>query len=88
MMHGLIEKLFYFLWLIWDATMISQNNSTYTPQSNPPCPTLFVANLGPKCSEQELAQVFSRLQVTYIHLCLFLIIFFYLLQFLQACFCM
>ncbi|XP_064981355.1 RNA-binding protein L isoform X1 [Musa acuminata AAA Group] len=36
------------------------NNSTYTPQSNPPCPTLFVANLGPKSSEQELAQVFSR----------------------------
>ncbi|THU46957.1 hypothetical protein C4D60_Mb09t10420 [Musa balbisiana] len=30
------------------------NNSTYTPQSNPPCPTLFVANLGPKCSEQDL----------------------------------
>ncbi|KAK6923070.1 RNA recognition motif domain, partial [Dillenia turbinata] len=27
----------------------------------PPCPTLFVANLGPTCSEQELIQVFSRL---------------------------
>ncbi|KAL3526802.1 hypothetical protein ACH5RR_011458 [Cinchona calisaya] len=25
-----------------------------------PCPTLFVANLGPTCSEQELIQVFSR----------------------------
>ncbi|RRT63238.1 hypothetical protein GW17_00005496 [Ensete ventricosum] len=41
--------------------MIAQNNSsTYAPQSNHPCPTLFVANLGPSCSEQELAQVFSR----------------------------
>ncbi|XAR57775.1 hypothetical protein NMG60_11026032 [Bertholletia excelsa] len=25
----------------------------------PPCPTLFVANLGPSCSEEELLQVFS-----------------------------
>ncbi|KAL3640286.1 hypothetical protein CASFOL_015254 [Castilleja foliolosa] len=25
-----------------------------------PCPTLFVANLGPTCSEEELTQVFSR----------------------------
>ncbi|XP_008778277.1 U2 small nuclear ribonucleoprotein B'' isoform X2 [Phoenix dactylifera] len=36
------------------------NSSTYVPQNNPPCPTLFVANLGPACSEQELTQVFSR----------------------------
>ncbi|XP_065875495.1 RNA-binding protein L [Euphorbia lathyris] len=28
--------------------------------SAPPCPTLFVANLGPNCMEQELIQVFSR----------------------------
>lgn len=28
----------------------------------PPCPTLFVANLGPNCSEQELTQVFSRFE--------------------------
>ncbi|WCJ31217.1 RNA-binding (RRM/RBD/RNP motifs) family protein [Euphorbia peplus] len=28
--------------------------------SAPPCPTLFVANLGPNCTEQELIQVFSR----------------------------
>uniref|UniRef100_A0A516IJG3 RRM domain-containing protein n=1 Tax=Turnera subulata TaxID=218843 RepID=A0A516IJG3_9ROSI len=27
--------------------------------SAPPCPTLFVANLGPNCTEQELIQVFS-----------------------------
>lgn len=30
-------------------------------QNNTPCPTLFVANLGPTCTEQELIQVFSRL---------------------------
>ncbi|PWA43848.1 RNA-binding (RRM/RBD/RNP motifs) family protein [Artemisia annua] len=28
--------------------------------SAPPCPTIFVANLGPACTEQELSQVFSR----------------------------
>ncbi|XP_071703262.1 uncharacterized protein [Rutidosis leptorrhynchoides] len=28
--------------------------------SAPPCPTIFVANLGPTCTEQELTQVFSR----------------------------
>ncbi|KAK9285755.1 hypothetical protein L1049_024955 [Liquidambar formosana] len=32
----------------------------HVPQNAPPCPTLFVANLGPTCSEQELMQVFSR----------------------------
>ncbi|KAJ0983864.1 hypothetical protein J5N97_002220 [Dioscorea zingiberensis] len=36
------------------------SNSTYAPQSNEPCPTLFVANLSPTCSEQELTQVFLR----------------------------
>ncbi|XP_024975167.1 uncharacterized protein LOC112513206 [Cynara cardunculus var. scolymus] len=28
--------------------------------SAPACPTIFVANLGPACTEQELTQVFSR----------------------------
>ncbi|XP_030475286.2 RNA-binding protein L isoform X1 [Syzygium oleosum] len=28
--------------------------------SAPPCPTIFVANLGPRCTEQELIQVFSQ----------------------------
>ncbi|XP_073060507.1 uncharacterized protein [Primulina eburnea] len=28
--------------------------------NNTPCPTLFVANLGPTCSEEELNRVFSR----------------------------
>ncbi|KAK9163852.1 hypothetical protein Syun_004754 [Stephania yunnanensis] len=32
----------------------------YVPQNNTPCPTLFVANLGQTCTEQELNQVFSR----------------------------
>jgi len=36
-----------------------QDPSTFVPQNNPPCPTLFVANLGPACSEQELIDVFS-----------------------------
>ncbi|RZC66916.1 hypothetical protein C5167_010615 [Papaver somniferum] len=30
------------------------------PKNGTPCPTLFVANLGPTCSEQELNHVFSR----------------------------
>lgn len=30
------------------------------PQNVTPCPTIFVANLGPTCTEQELIQVFSR----------------------------
>ncbi|KAK4262325.1 hypothetical protein QN277_027899 [Acacia crassicarpa] len=36
------------------------NNSSRIPQNVNPCPTLFVANLGPSCTEQELIQVFSR----------------------------
>jgi len=31
------------------------------PGSNPPCSTLFVANLGPTCTEEELTQALSRL---------------------------
>ncbi|KAK1388506.1 hypothetical protein POM88_016684 [Heracleum sosnowskyi] len=31
-----------------------------TPRNVTPCPTLFVASLGPTASEQELVQVFSR----------------------------
>ncbi|KAI3462738.1 hypothetical protein Pfo_019401 [Paulownia fortunei] len=31
-----------------------------TKSNGTPCPTLFVANLGPTCSEEELMQVFSR----------------------------
>ncbi|GFP78945.1 RNA-binding protein with multiple splicing [Phtheirospermum japonicum] len=31
-----------------------------TKSKGMPCPTLFVANLGPTCSDEELTQVFSR----------------------------
>ncbi|GLJ43550.1 hypothetical protein SUGI_0906000 [Cryptomeria japonica] len=34
--------------------------STSATGGNPPCPTLFIANLGPTCSEDELTQVLSR----------------------------
>lgn len=30
------------------------------PGSNPPCSTLFVANLGPTCTEEDLTQLLSR----------------------------
>ncbi|XP_050208306.1 U1 small nuclear ribonucleoprotein A isoform X2 [Mercurialis annua] len=35
-------------------------NINFNNASAPPCPTLFVANLGPSCTEQELTQVFMR----------------------------
>ncbi|XP_020978608.1 U2 small nuclear ribonucleoprotein B'' 2 isoform X1 [Arachis ipaensis] len=35
-------------------------STPYIPQNSTPCATLFVANLGPSCNEQELMQVFSR----------------------------
>ncbi|CAH9146458.1 unnamed protein product [Cuscuta epithymum] len=35
-------------------------NESNANKNAPPCPTLFVANLGPNSSEQELNQVFSR----------------------------
>uniref|UniRef100_A0A5B7BM17 RRM domain-containing protein n=1 Tax=Davidia involucrata TaxID=16924 RepID=A0A5B7BM17_DAVIN len=35
-------------------------SAAHVPQNVFACPTLFVANLGPTCSEQELIQVFSR----------------------------
>ncbi|KAL6603195.1 hypothetical protein ACP70R_043556 [Stipagrostis hirtigluma subsp. patula] len=41
------------------SAALSKDPSTFAPQNNPPCPTLFVANLGPTCSEQELIDVFS-----------------------------
>lgn len=42
------------------AAKLSAVSSTRSVQNNAPCPTLFVANLGPTCTEQELTQVFSR----------------------------
>ncbi|CAA0814342.1 Nicotinate phosphoribosyltransferase 2, partial [Striga hermonthica] len=35
-------------------------NKASTKSNGIPCPTLFVANLGPTCSEEELMQAFSR----------------------------
>lgn len=45
-----------------DANLKLSNKSStpYVPQNNNPCPTLFVANLGPNCTEQGLTQIFSR----------------------------
>ncbi|KMT09741.1 hypothetical protein BVRB_6g127240 isoform A [Beta vulgaris subsp. vulgaris] len=43
-----------------NAPKSSHSSASHVPQDNPPCPTIFVANLSPKCSEQELIQVFSR----------------------------
>ncbi|KAF9621616.1 hypothetical protein IFM89_024562 [Coptis chinensis] len=37
-----------------------KSSTPYIPQNSTPCPTLFVANLGPTCAEQELIEVFSR----------------------------
>lgn len=41
------------------STSLSKDPSSFAPQNYSPCPTLFVANLGPNCSEQELIDVFS-----------------------------
>nr|CAD1827724.1 unnamed protein product [Ananas comosus var. bracteatus] len=43
-----------------DRDLRKSSPPTFAPQDNPPCPTIFVANLGPTCSQEELAQVFSR----------------------------
>ncbi|KAH1223736.1 RNA-binding protein with multiple splicing 2 [Glycine max] len=39
---------------------LKKSSTPYIPQNSTPCATLFVANLGPSCNEQELIQVFSR----------------------------
>ncbi|KAF5961344.1 hypothetical protein HYC85_002553 [Camellia sinensis] len=38
---------------------LHNSSAPHGPQNVTPCPTLFVANLGPSCSEEELIQVFS-----------------------------
>ncbi|KAF9678524.1 hypothetical protein SADUNF_Sadunf07G0043800 [Salix dunnii] len=55
MSQKLEEWLDYFSLLLFLCHNFSPNNS-----SAPPCPTLFVANLGQNCTEEELIQVFSR----------------------------
>ncbi|KAM0970757.1 hypothetical protein ACFX15_018187 [Malus domestica] len=42
------------------APNMNNSSAQHFPQNYTPCPTLFVANLGPTCTEQELIQVFSR----------------------------
>ncbi|KAL8143264.1 hypothetical protein V2J09_016296 [Rumex salicifolius] len=50
--------------MIGHTTALRSNNDTGALKSAPlntqPCPTLFVANLGPRCKEKELIQLFSR----------------------------
>lgn len=41
----------------YDGRSVNESNAY---KNAAPCPTLFVANLGPNASEQELNQVFSR----------------------------
>ncbi|GFY86575.1 RNA-binding (RRM/RBD/RNP motifs) family protein [Actinidia rufa] len=41
------------------ATSKSNTLAPHVSQNVTPCPTVFVANLGPTCSEEELIQVFS-----------------------------
>lgn len=43
-----------------DAARLKDHTASRAAQNNPPCPTIFVANLGPNCTEQELIQIFSR----------------------------
>ncbi|KAB1224271.1 hypothetical protein CJ030_MR2G019272 [Morella rubra] len=45
-----------------DAAAANLNNPPMpsVPQNATLCPTLFVVNLGPTCTEEELIQVFSR----------------------------
>ncbi|KAM7520446.1 hypothetical protein LguiB_019408 [Lonicera macranthoides] len=40
--------------------LLEHSSAPYIPQDVNACPTLFVADLGPTCTEEELIQVFSR----------------------------
>ncbi|KAK3221873.1 hypothetical protein Dsin_008898 [Dipteronia sinensis] len=42
------------------AGKLNNSSAPHAQKSGTPCPTLFVANLGATCTEQELIQVFSR----------------------------
>lgn len=42
------------------SPMLGSPVSNTTSTANAPCSTLFVANLGPLCSEQELKDLFAR----------------------------
>lgn len=43
----------------FDGRAVNETTAPVSNSSAPPCPTLFVANLGPTCSEEELTQVFA-----------------------------
>jgi len=61
-LHIYSRVIFFVSYLIcWQK----KSSTPYIPQNSTPCATLFVANLGPSCNEQELMQVFSRLVDVY-----------------------
>ncbi|KAF8658795.1 hypothetical protein HU200_059282 [Digitaria exilis] len=55
--NALLKEMHFFF--VFMSYICLQDPSSFAPQNNPPCPTLFVANLGPASSEQELIDVFS-----------------------------
>lgn len=48
------------LWLILYVMLQQHSSPSYIQQNIVPCATLFVANLGPRCTESELMQIFAR----------------------------
>nr|VDC90117.1 unnamed protein product [Brassica oleracea] len=60
---SLLHTLFHVICLEVQGVANVAGRAMSTPKSNnaaEPCPTLFIANLGPNCTESELVQVFSR----------------------------
>lgn len=62
----------------------SQSPPTFAPQDNPPCPTIFVANLGPTCSQEELAQVFSRFAINLTSFTLYSVLFLNIIYIIES----
>ncbi|KAH9663677.1 putative RNA-binding protein [Citrus sinensis] len=62
MMNGLAQIRKLEDLLRFQGALLIWNNSSAPsgPKNVTPCATLFVANLGPTCTEQELTQVFSK----------------------------
>ncbi|KAG6536995.1 hypothetical protein ZIOFF_002073 [Zingiber officinale] len=59
-MHTFTSEVKTVVRITWIALFSQNNSSAHATEINPPCPTLFVSNLGPSCTEKELTQVFSR----------------------------
>ncbi|KAG5404623.1 hypothetical protein IGI04_010742 [Brassica rapa subsp. trilocularis] len=60
---SLLHRLFHIICLEVQGVANVAGRAMSSPKSNnaaEPCPTLFIANLGPNCTESELVQVFSR----------------------------